>query len=321
LKSKPKNFIPLYIACAAVLFAAGLHLLSRKLTTAPIVSGTGRIQTGLVEPMEALTYDARAKLGAALNDSSHVAQNMATLFFDDVAVEKVNDGSFSLAYAPAEDQASARKLYPRLWPWPRFIHGQIVRELTAQGAIAVGFDVLFPELAEPREEESVKDPELGVLTSDEFFARQMALSGRVVLGVQQEDTIPAQLFLTNASELASIASQSDYAVLRRVRPFHEVRVWHPLLRSQVKALDMNLREAEVQGDKVIVPSRATETEANAFEIPLNANGTMKLTRDGDIDFSDDPDDNGAESEKHFELNRVLNLGINLAAIALNLDLE
>ena len=272
--------------------------------------------------MEALTYDARAKLGAALNDSTHVAQNMATLFFDDVAVEKVNDGSFSLAYAPAEDQATARRLYPRLWPWPRFIHGQIVRELTAQGAVAVGFDVLFPELAEAREEESVKDPELGVLTSDEFFARQMALSKRVVLGVQQEDTIPAQLFLTNASEIASIASHSDYAVLRRVRPFHEVRVWHPLIRSQVKALDMNLRGAEMRADKVVIPSRSTEEgQTNVFEIPLNANGTMKLTKEGNIDFSDDPEDNGPATEKPVELKRVWNLGITLAAKALKLDLE
>ena len=270
--------------------------------------------------MEALTYDARAKLGAKLNDSSHVAQNMATLFFDDVAVEKVNDGSFSLAYAPAEDQETARKLYPRLWPWPRFIHGQIVRELSAQGAIAVGFDVLFPELAEPREEESVKDPELGVLTSDEFFAQQMGLSKRVVLGVHREDTIPAQLFLTNANDLASIASHSDYAVLRRVRPFNEVRVWHPLIRSQVKALDMNLRGAELLGNKVVIPSRSTE-EGSEFEIPLNANGTMKLTADGSIDFSDDPNDNGPETEKPYELERVWNLGITLAAKALKLDLE
>jgi class 3 adenylate cyclase/CHASE2 domain-containing sensor protein len=322
LKSKLKNVIPLYITGAVLLFAVGLHLLSRSLTTTPSGSGTGRIQTGLVEPMEALTYDARAKLGAALNDSTHVGQNMATLFFDDVAVEKVNDGSFSLAYAPAEDQETARKLYPRLWPWPRFIHGQIVRELTAQGAVAVGFDVLFPELSEAREEESVKDPELGVLTSDEFFARQMALSKRVVLGVQQEDTIPAQLFLTNASEIASIASHSDYAVLRRVRPFHEVRVWHPLIRSQVKALDMNLRGAEMRADKVVIPGRSSEEgQTNVFEIPLNANGTMKLTKEGDIDFSDDPEDNGPATEKPVELKRVWNLGITLAAKALKLDLE
>lgn len=323
MKTKPANLIPLYITVAVLLCAVGLHVLSRTLATRTVEPGTGgrHIETGLVEQIEALTYDARAKLGAALNDPAYVANNMATVFFDDVAVEKVNDGTFSLAYAPAEDHASARKLYPRLWPWPRFIHGQIVRELTAQGAVAVGFDVLFPELAEAREEESVKDSEAGTLTSDEFFAHQMAQSQRVVLGVQEEDTIPAQLFLTNASALASIASQSDYAVVRRVRPFNEVRVWHPLVRDLIKALDINLRRGELQGDKIIIPNRSTEdAESSVLEIPLNPNGTMKLTRDGEIDFSDDPNDNGPETEKPFNLKRVWNLGITLAAKALNLDL-
>ncbi|MGZ8937579.1 MAG: CHASE2 domain-containing protein [Limisphaerales bacterium] len=324
MKSKPANLIPLYITVAVLLFAVGLHVLSRTLATrsADPASGVRHFESGLVEQIEALTYDARAKLGAKLNDPAYVARNMATVFFDDVAVEKVNDGSFSLAYAPAEDHASARKLYPRLWPWPRFIHGQIVRELTAQGAVAVGFDVLFPELSEAREEESVNDPEFGTLSSDEFFAREMARSQRVILGVQEEDTIPTQLFLTNASALASIASHSDYAVLRRVRPFHEVRVWHPLIRDLVKALDINLRRGELIGDKVIIPSRSTEeAEASVLEIPLNPNGTMKLTKEGEIDFSDDPDDNGPETEKPFDLRRVWNLGITLAAKSLKLDLD
>ena len=323
LKSKPANLIPLYITAAVLFFAIGLHSLSRTLATrSQAPDGSGPTESGLVEQIEALTYDARAKLGAALNDTAHVATNIATVFFDDIAVEKVNDGSFSLAYAPATDQESARKLYPRLWPWPRFIHGQIVRELTAQNANAIGFDVLFPELSEAREEESITDENGETLTSDEFFARQMARSKRVVLGVQQEDTIPAQLFLTNAADLASIASHSDYAVLRRVKPFHEVRVWHPLIRNRVKALDINLRAGEIRGDKVVIPNRVREdAEASVLEIPLNANGTMKLTKDGEIDFGDDPEDNGAETEKPFELKRVWNLGITLAARSLQLDLK
>jgi adenylate cyclase len=321
LKSKPANRIPFYITAAVLLFSVGLHLLSRTLATRS-PSETGVPETGLVEQIEALTYDARAKLGATFNDPAYIADNIATLFFDDVAVEKVNDGSFSLAYAPALQPEDARKLYPRVWPWPRFIHGQLVRELSAQGALAVGFDILFPELTEARAEESVQDPQLGLLSSDQFFAAQMARSGRVILGVQQEDTIPAQLFLTNASALASIASHSDYAVLRRVRPFHEVRIWHPLIRSRVKALDLNLRQGDFRGNSIVIPNRATDpAEATELEVPLNPNGTMKLTADGDIDFSDDPQDNGPQTEKPFELKRVWNLGIALAAQALHLDLD
>jgi adenylate cyclase len=323
LKSKPANLIPFYITGAVLLFAIGLHVLSRSLATRPHrADGQDVHDSGLMEQVEALTYDARAKLGAAFNKPEYVATNLATLFFDDVAVEKVNDGSFSLAYAPAVEPEDARKLYPRLWPWPRFIHGQLVRELSAQGAAAIGFDVLFPELAEVREEESVTDTKVGRISSDEFFAVEMARAGRVVLGVQEEDTIPAQLFLTNTSALASIASHSDYAVLRRVKPFHEIRVWHPLIRGRVKALDINLLRGEKHGDRVIIPNRATDaSEAGNVEIPLNSNGTMKLTKEGEIDFGDDPDDNGPETEKPYEVKRVWNLGITLAAKALNLDLN
>ena len=265
----------------------------------------------------------RVKLGASLNDQNYVAENLATVFYDDVAVQKVNDGSLSLAYAPAQDPEQAKKLYPRLWPWPRFIHGQVVRELASEGAVAVGFDIMFPELADRRPEESVRDPVRGtVLGSDEFFAVQMRRAGNVFLGVQEEDTVPAHLFATNAAALASISSHPDYGVLRRVKPFDEVRVWHPLIRSLVKPLNLDLRRGAQRGNTVVIPNRATlETDMQELTIPLNANGTMKLTRDGDIDFGDDLVDNGPETEKAFVIKRVWNLGLALAARALDLDLE
>ena len=141
--------MPLYITATVLLFAALIHIYSRKQASRPHAEGRhSRLDTALVEQIEAMTYDARVKLGASYNDPDHVSKNFGTLFFDDVAVERVNDGSYSLAYAPAVDQESALKLFPRLWPWPRFIHGQIVRELAAQGATAVGFDVMFPEFLE-----------------------------------------------------------------------------------------------------------------------------------------------------------------------------
>ncbi len=323
MKSKPANRVPLYITAAVLLFSVSLHIISRNLATRAHSTTRGKgLDTAFVEQIEAVTYDARVKLGARLKDENYLAKNIATLFFDDVSIQKVNDGGYSPLYAPAVDDASAKKLYPRLWPWPRFIHGQIVRELSAQGAIAVGFDVMFPELAEPRPEESVQDPLLGTLSSDEFFATEMNRSQKVFLAVQEEGTVPAQLFLTNAAALASIASHPDYGVLRRVKPFHEVRVWHPLIRSLVKALNLDMRRGEIQGDKVVIPNRSVDKDAaDSLDIPLNPNGTMKLTKDGEIDVGDDPLDNGPETEKPFELRRVWNLGITLAAKALSLDLE
>jgi class 3 adenylate cyclase/CHASE2 domain-containing sensor protein len=323
VKSKSANLIPLYITGAALLFSVCLHIVSRYTATRHDDGRSRGVEITLVpEQVEALTYDARVKLGASFNQSNDLSSRMATLFFDDVSVDKVNRGDYSMTYAPAVDHESAEKLFPRQWPWPRFIHGQIVRELAAEGATAVGFDILFPELAPERPEESVKDPELGTLSSDEFFAVEMGRARNVFLGVQEEDTVPAQLFLTNAAALASIASHSDQGVLRRVKPFHEVRLWHPLIRSSIKKLNLDLRRAQQSNNTVSIPNRSTqESESVIYEIPLNSNGTMKLTRDGDIDFGDDPDDNGPETEKAFITTRVWNLGISLAAKALGLDLE
>lgn len=40
------------------------------------------------------------------------------------------------------------------WPWPRSLHGQLVRQLTAAGAEVVGMDILFAESSKPKEDES-----------------------------------------------------------------------------------------------------------------------------------------------------------------------
>lgn len=321
MKTKPINLAPVWIASFVLLFTVGLHVLSRKLAErAPDPHGK-RAELGLTEQLEALTYDARAKLGAAYNDTSRISKRMATLFFDDVAVKQVNDGSLMYYYAPATNKEAAEKLFPRGWPWPRFIHGQIVRELAAEGAVAIGFDIMFPELLPDHEEERVQIAETNFASSDEFFSLQMQAAKNVFLAVEQEDTLPADLFLTNAAGLAMIRSQSDFSVLRRVRPFEYVRVWHPLVRALVKPLNIDL--ARAHPDKLIlrIPRRDQATEADAIEMPLNANGTMKLTAEGDIDFSDDPQDNGPETELPYRDTRVWNLGLTLAAQALGLDLE
>src|SRR5687768_11327208 len=146
MKSRPHHIAPLFITALVLLFSVGLHVLSRKLAEQPPdLNGKGA-EIGLAEELELLTYDARVKLGAALNDSTTLARNMATLLFDDVAVEQVNIGSLAPFYAPATELNKLTNFYPRAWPWPRYIHGQIVRELAAEGATAVGFDIMFTEL-------------------------------------------------------------------------------------------------------------------------------------------------------------------------------
>jgi len=277
--------------------------------------------TFFVRPIEWLTYDARVKLRASLPEPGDLATNLSAVFYDDVAVEKVNDGSYSLFYAPATNQGSARMLYPRLWPWPRFIHGQVVRELKAQGAAAIGFDVLFSEAAQPRAEEMTMDPVRGALTADQFLAARMQEAGNVFLGVYGEDVLPAPIFATNAAGFGNIQSRSDYAVLRREAPYQDVRDWSPILHRYVKPLDLNLREGKVNGNLLIIPKRSkTPSRTNALEVPLNPNGTLKLTQDGDLDIADDPKDEGLQTEAPFKVRRVWSMGLQLAAHALGTDL-
>ena len=57
------------------------------------------------------------------------------------------------------------------WPWPRRIHAELVRKLTAAGARGIGMDILFAEADEG-------DPD-----GDRMLARAIQESGRVVLPV------------------------------------------------------------------------------------------------------------------------------------------
>ena len=72
--------------------------------------------TFFVRAVDWLTYDARVKLRAALPEAGDFATNLSAIFYDDVAVQRVNDGGYSLYYAPATNETSAQALYPRLWP-------------------------------------------------------------------------------------------------------------------------------------------------------------------------------------------------------------
>ena len=70
--------------------------------------------TFFVRAVDWLTYDARVKLRAALPEAGDFATNLSAIFYDDVAVQRVNDGGYSLYYAPATNVTSAQARYPRL---------------------------------------------------------------------------------------------------------------------------------------------------------------------------------------------------------------
>jgi class 3 adenylate cyclase/CHASE2 domain-containing sensor protein len=241
--------------------------------------------------LEGITYDARVKLASRFPKPA--STNLATLFLDDIAFRKLNDGSYG---------------YHFIWPWPRFVHGQLIRELKAQGATAVGFDILFSE-EYPREESTDQKLSNGETTSsDNFFAMQIGAASNVVLSAEN-DTLPAPAFAEKAYALGSIDSQSEYGVLRRVLPFTTLRVWNDRILALRKPLDLDLSRPDFQPGAIVF---------NSFQGGTNA---VKLTRDGFLDLEALAAPDGTPPEKPFRMQRIWNLGIVLAAKSLELDLD
>ena len=62
--------------------------------------------------------------------------------------------------------------------WPRQVYGRVVEELSAQGAKAIAFDVLFGELRPDHPPVQMADGSF--MESDDFFAAQMRRAGNVI---------------------------------------------------------------------------------------------------------------------------------------------
>ena len=48
------------------------------------------------------------------------------------------------------------------------------------------------------------------------------------------------------------------------------------------------RKSEIKGQTLIIRNRITIQDASPLEIALNPNGSMRLDKDGDISFDNDP---------------------------------
>ena len=288
MSAKRNNAIPVVIAVTALAVICLIHTVGHLFSHDRDQSESS---LNFVERLEGITYDARVRLAALF--PGQAATNLAFLFFDDRAFEKVNNGPGHF-----------------MWPWPRFIHGKIVRELSAQGAHAIGFDVLFPDLYRdtPETEVLLSDK---LVSSDDFFAAQIHQASNVVLAATDGDILPAPLFATNAWALGDISSQADYGVLRRVKAFNDQRVWHPLIQDLKNALDLDLNKPDLSHrDQIIFP---IIRGGGTHSVPLNSDGSLNLA-----ELGQEP---GPIPQKPYMMKRIWNFGIVLAARELNLDLE
>jgi class 3 adenylate cyclase len=199
--------------------------------------------------------------------------------------------------------------------WPRQVYGRLVDELSAQGAEAVGFDVLFGELRPDHPSVQTGPSILDREESDDFFAEQLHRAGNVILALTPE-LVPPGPFATNALALGDISTDRDSdGILRHVKAFRDLRRWHPLFQQieDNPELGVNLTNAIFAPGKIILPQIGL---TNTIEVPVDAENNFNLA-----DFGVDKLPPGvAPTAKAFTTERVWHMGILLAAQQLKLDL-
>ncbi len=174
-----------------------------------------------------MTYDLRVRTAAHF--PTPAATNLAFVSIEDSSVAAVQGGKLGYHFG----------LY-----WPRQVYGRLVEEMSAQGAKAVAFDVLFGELR--HDHPAVQMSEGGLMESDDFFAAQMHRAGNVLIAVVP-DLVPPALFLTNALAPGDISADRDSdGVLRQVRAFDDQGVWD--MGILLAALELNLDLARPELD-------------------------------------------------------------------------
>ncbi len=213
-----------------------------------------------LQRLEWMTYDWRVR--KAFERPAPIATNLAAIFIDNDSLKIFNE----------------KHRYS--WPWPRHLHGRLVRELALEGATAIGYDVFFIELQPDFTETRVLVPGKGQISSDDYLALQLKVAHNVILGAPGETSDgqwrvlpPAELFRTNAAALAHATSDRDTdGVLRRAKPFKDDpklgRIWHLGLRMAATEIKLDLAAAQLEPGRIVLRGSGGIERV----IPLDADG-------------------------------------------------
>jgi class 3 adenylate cyclase/CHASE2 domain-containing sensor protein len=266
------------------------------LSVLALVCGVCALHLDFLERLERMTYDLRVR--AASRFPAPAVTNLAFVSIEESSIKAVQDGQLGYRFGLL---------------WPRQVYGRVVDELAAQGAEAVGFDVLFGELRPDHPSVQIGTNIFQREESDNFFADQLHRAGNVILAMTPELS-PPRLFATNALALGDISTERDTdGILRRVKAFRDVRHWHPLFEMAATSYGLDLAGAKFAPGKIILPQTGT---TNFVEVPVDAENNFHLS-----DFAGDKLPPGvAPTAKAFTIERVWHMGILLAAQQLKLDL-
>jgi class 3 adenylate cyclase/CHASE2 domain-containing sensor protein len=259
-----------------------------------LVGGLRLRNPDFFDRLERMTYDLRVR--TAQKFPVPTATNLAFVSMEDSSIAAIRHGLLGRPYG----------LY-----WPRHVYGRLVEELSAQGAKAIAFDVLFDGLRP--DHASVQMADGSFVESDEFLALQMRLATNVILAVTSDAALP-ELFKTNALVLGDISTEKDSdGVLRRVKAFLIYRNWHPVFLQAATNFDLDLTRAKIEPGRIILPQTGS---TNTVEVPVDSDNNFSLA-----DFGGDKLPPGvAPKSKAFTNERVWHMGIVLAAQELKLDL-
>ena len=259
------------------------------------------IHHDFLERLERMSYDWRAR--QAMNFSPAVATNLGFVAISDKSITRVNDNSLGFRYG----------LY-----WPRHIYGRVVRELQAEGAKVVGFDILFGGLRPDHTALVMADDT--TLNSDEYFGLQMKQAGNVIIA-SQEGVMPPRLFRTNALALGDISAEKDSdGILRRAKAFRIYRKWHRAFQQleDDPKMGVDLSKARVETNRISLPRPEIDEpqKSSTIKFPLDQEGNFDL-----VDFVGPNLPAGMKRyAKPFTEERIWHMGIVLAAQELKLDL-
>jgi class 3 adenylate cyclase/CHASE2 domain-containing sensor protein len=271
-----------------------------------------------IESLEAQTYDWRVRLARGF--PSVGATNLGFVFMSDESIVRLAHPSHPLRCG----------LY-----WPRHIYGRALEELSAQGAKAVGFDILLTGLRPDHAPVQVVGTEAAasatqflaeinpgrpvtqvgasvLMESDDYLAWQLRRAGMGLLAAEV-DAQPASLFATNAAAVGDVSADRDRdGVLRRARPFKDYRRWHRLFLQAEIDYGVKLSHARISPSEIVL----IPADGQAVRVPLDANGCFNLA-----DFLGDKLPAGWPAKaKPFDDERIWHMGIVLAAAELGLDL-
>jgi class 3 adenylate cyclase len=286
VKHKAPKLVPLFICVGALALVSFLDVLTQR-----------RPRFDLFQRLEWITYDWRVI--AASSFGGPVASNLAFVPVSDDAISILGHGFLGTNWQYG--------LY-----WPRHVYGRVIRELSRQGARAIGLDVMFSHLRP--DHSPVQWPGNRSIGSDQFFAHLLRQAGNVALGATP-DAPPHRLFRLNAWALGDISTDRDAdGALRRAHAMRRYRLWHPAIEFAARVARLDLARAGIQDGHIRVPNldgsvqHLARIDADGYFDPTALTGAK-------------PAAGFVRLEKAFEDVMVWHLGIVLAARELNLDLN